>query len=225
MGRSDSRSTLSHFAGTPLIGFVAPSPPDGVALHAESHCWGGDGSLLFPRRLSHHSTSLTPPGSSGLHLQALHPFRGLRPIVPGSAPGCSLSGISFRRGRLRFMLRTGGLHLPKRRLGPTLRRPDLAERRWAATRVSWHLPRPDSHRLVVVSLQDAPRWRNGAVPMATLVSPDHLGYPLWLLLPGGGPCSGRQRAVLVGGVVGAESPRVVGGAGRVQAPIYSPRAS
>src|SRR4029453_3024590 len=52
-----------------------------------SHVWGGDRSLLFPRRLSHHSTSLTPPGSSGLHLQALHPFHGLRFIVPSSAPG------------------------------------------------------------------------------------------------------------------------------------------
>ena len=83
-----------------------------AGIPVRSHCWGGDGSLLFPRRLSHHSTSLTPPGSSGLHFQALHPFRGLRQIVPGSAPGCSLAGIPFRRGRLRFMLRTGELHLP-----------------------------------------------------------------------------------------------------------------
>src|SRR5439155_14351933 len=83
-------------------GFVAPSPPARSAPE-RSHCWGGDGSLLFPRRLSHHSTSHTPPGSSGLHLQALHPFRGLRQIVPGSAPGCSLAGILFRRGRLRLM--------------------------------------------------------------------------------------------------------------------------
>ena len=168
MGRSDSRSALAHFAGSPRIGSVAPNPPkDGLSVG--SHCWGGDGSLLFPRRLSHHSTSLTPPGSSGLHLQALHPFHGLRPIVPGSAPGCSLAGILYRRGRLRFMLRTGGLHLPKRRLDPALRRPDLSGRRRAATRVSWHLPRPDSHRLVVVNFQDAPRFQDcgRAEPLAT----------------------------------------------------------
>src|SRR6266545_6511094 len=112
MGHSDSRSALAHFAGAPLIGSVAPNPHRQVGVPVESHCWGGDGSLLFPRRLSHHSTSLTPPGSSGLHLQALHPFHGLRPIVPGSAPGCSLAGILYRRGRFRFMLQTGGLHLP-----------------------------------------------------------------------------------------------------------------
>ena len=62
--------------------------PDG------SHCWGGDGSLLFPRWLSHHSTPHTPQGSSGLRFQALHPFHGLRPHVPGSAPCWSPHGES-----------------------------------------------------------------------------------------------------------------------------------
>lgn len=46
--------------------------------------WGGDGSLLFPHRLSHHSMPSTPQGSSGLLLQALHPFLGLRPQAPES---------------------------------------------------------------------------------------------------------------------------------------------
>ena len=55
------------------------------------HSWDGDGPLLFPHRLSHHSAPSTPPGSSGLHLQALHPFLGLRPPWPGSAPDWSLS--------------------------------------------------------------------------------------------------------------------------------------
>src|SRR6266567_4471051 len=50
MGRSDSRSALTHFTGTPLIGFGAPRPPLEMAPQG-SHCWGGDGSLLFPRRL------------------------------------------------------------------------------------------------------------------------------------------------------------------------------
>ena len=52
------------------------------------------------------------------------------------------------------MLRTGGLHLPQRRLDPTLRRPDLPERRWAATEVSWYLLRLDFHQQVIMSLQD-----------------------------------------------------------------------
>src|SRR6266851_3631713 len=43
-----------------------------------SHCWGGDGHLLFPRWLSHHSTPSTPSGSSGLRFQVLDPFHGLR---------------------------------------------------------------------------------------------------------------------------------------------------
>ena len=83
-----------------------------------SHCWGGDGPLLFPQWLSRRSTPSTPQGSSVLHLQDLHTFRGLRPGVPGSAPCWPLTGISSRRGRLRLMLRTGGLHSPYESLTP-----------------------------------------------------------------------------------------------------------
>ena len=118
MTSSDSRSALPHFVGySAYRGSSLPVHRLG-RLTERSHCWGGDGSLLFPRRLSHHSTSLTPPGSSGLHFQALHPFHGLRPIVPGSAPGYPLAGMTYRRGRLRLMLRTGGLHLPKKKARP-----------------------------------------------------------------------------------------------------------
>ncbi len=92
MTSSDSRSALPHFV-VGCSGYRAGRSQSTPPLAPErSHCWGGDGSLLFPRRLSHHSTSLTPPGSSGLHLQALHPFHGLRPLYPGSAPGWSLAG-------------------------------------------------------------------------------------------------------------------------------------
>ena len=80
--------------------------PDG------SHCWGGDGSLLFPRWLCQRSTPSTPLGSSGLHVQVLRPFHGLRPWIQDSAPSWLLSEGRSRRGRLRFMLRTAGLHLP-----------------------------------------------------------------------------------------------------------------
>jgi len=58
----------------------------------ESHCRGGDGSLLFPHRLCQRSTPSTPPGSSGLRFQALHPFPGLRRGTRGSAPGSAPCG-------------------------------------------------------------------------------------------------------------------------------------
>src|ERR1700730_1249625 len=41
------------------------------------------------------------------------------------------------------------------RLDPALRRPGLPKRRRAATKVTWFLLRPDLHRLVIVSFQDA----------------------------------------------------------------------
>src|SRR5262245_8465981 len=56
-----------------------------------SHCWGGDGSLLFPRWLCQRSTPSTPLGSSGLLLQGLHPFPGLRPWIRDSAPSWLLA--------------------------------------------------------------------------------------------------------------------------------------
>jgi hypothetical protein len=94
MTSSDSRSALPHFVGFSAYR-VRRSQSTPRLAPKRSHCWGGDGSLLFPRRLSHHSTPLTPPGSSGLHVQALHPFHGLRPLYPGSAPGCSLTGSPY----------------------------------------------------------------------------------------------------------------------------------
>jgi hypothetical protein len=47
---------------------------------------GRGGPLQFPSPPSCHSTSLTPGGPSGLQFQDLHPFHGLRPEDPGSAP-------------------------------------------------------------------------------------------------------------------------------------------
>src|SRR5713226_10573731 len=51
-----------------------------------SHCWGGDGPLLFPRRLSHRSTPSTPQGSSGLLSKFFTPSNGLHLSSPSSAP-------------------------------------------------------------------------------------------------------------------------------------------
>src|SRR5712692_7704172 len=78
-----------------------------------SHCWGGDGSLLFPRWLCQRSTPSTPLGSWGSPLQVLHPVHGLRLQPRDSAPSWSPRGgeISTRQA-FAFMLRTAGLHLP-----------------------------------------------------------------------------------------------------------------
>lgn len=46
-------------------------------------------SLLFRHLLSQHSASNTPESSSGLHIQILHPFHGLRHCMTGSALSCS----------------------------------------------------------------------------------------------------------------------------------------
>src|SRR6516225_6299714 len=47
---------------------------------------GRGGPPQFPPPPSQRSTPHTPGGSSGLRFQALHPFHGLRPERPGSAP-------------------------------------------------------------------------------------------------------------------------------------------
>src|SRR3954452_9657410 len=124
MGRSDSRSALPRFTGALLIGFVAPSPRPGWL--PGFHSWGGDGPLLFPHRLSRHSAPSTPPGSSGLHLQALHPFLGLRPPWPGSAPGWSLS-----RGQI-LSTRQVSLHATDWRVAPSAGFPARARPRASA---------------------------------------------------------------------------------------------
>jgi len=75
-----------------------------------SRCWAGDGSLLFPRWLVHHSTPLAPPGRRGctpsssplpwpsLNRQARLPVGPLRVVIYDAA------GFAF-------MLRTGGCTL------------------------------------------------------------------------------------------------------------------
>src|SRR5437667_10728629 len=92
MTSSDSRSALPHFVGCSAYRVRRSQSTSSVGFTERSHCWGGDGALMFPRRLSHHSTSLTPPGYSGLHFQVLRTFRGLRPLYPGTAPCWSLAG-------------------------------------------------------------------------------------------------------------------------------------
>ena len=77
-------------------------------LSQSSHCRGGDGPLLFPCWLSHHSTSLTPRGSSGLHSKRFTPSLAFALSTQARLPVVLLAEGDFRRGRLHVMLRTGG---------------------------------------------------------------------------------------------------------------------
>src|SRR6266571_7440778 len=56
------------------------------ALSSPSPCRFIPAHPQFPPPPSERSEPHTPGGSSGLRLQALHPFPGLRPDDPGSAP-------------------------------------------------------------------------------------------------------------------------------------------
>src|SRR5439155_1735270 len=104
-----------------------------------SHCWGEDGSLLFPRWLCQCSTPSTPLGSSGLHLQALHPFRGLRLVTRDSAPSGLLAEPTLSTRQASLHAADRWLAPSQGGLAPALRRPGLPERRLAATKVAWFL--------------------------------------------------------------------------------------
>src|SRR5439155_4209637 len=112
------------------IGLVAPSPPPD---------WLPGLSLLGRRRVSPGPTSARPPFHA---LYAAGFFGAAAPSaspLPWPSPTQPRLGSS-RRGRLRLMLRTGGLHPPlvsQRGLDPALQRPDLSVRWRAATKVAW----------------------------------------------------------------------------------------
>ena len=99
----------------PVIGRDAsdahPQPPGRV------------GPPQFPPPPSERSAPSTPGGSSGLHIQALHPFHGLHPEGRGSAPPPpdKPGTLTTRQASLR-------------RYGPLSRSPNMGFRRWAPTR-------------------------------------------------------------------------------------------
>src|SRR5262249_16596602 len=78
-----------------------------------SHCWGGDGSLLFPRWLYQRPTPPTPLGSWGLLFQVLHPVHGLRLQPRDSAPSWSPLGGEITTRQV-------SLHAADRWLAPSL---------------------------------------------------------------------------------------------------------
>ena len=111
MGRSDSRSALPHFKLISLIKFAPPSPPLGWHLRGLTagaktglSC-SHNGCPAVPRPLRRRvprcciSKLFTPSMAFAKSHQAR------LPVDP-------LQGNLSRRGRLRFMLRTGGLHSP-----------------------------------------------------------------------------------------------------------------
>src|SRR6516164_1115092 len=71
----------AHFPDSPVIGRAAPT--------SSAASPGRGGPPQFPPPPSQRSTPHTPGGSSGLRLQALHPFHGLRRVALGSAPPLS----------------------------------------------------------------------------------------------------------------------------------------
>ena len=161
-------------------------------------------SLLFPRRLCQRSTPSTPLGSSGLLLQVLHPFHGLRQGRRDSAPSLAPCAGSLSTRQASLYAADRWLAPSQRGLDPALRRPDLSERRRAATKVTWFLLRPDLHRLVIVNFQDAISpgllaLDLGCAPSyTTLPSAFALGAPamaLPLLSLRGLPRPGRQHDV------------------------------
>ena len=117
MGRSDSRSALAPFAGSLLIGFAAPGPPPGrhprgLTARAETglSC-SHDGCPTVPRPIRRGVPRGCTSKRFAPSLAFAHPLRARLPVGP-------LAGQTSRRGRLRFMLRTGGLHPSRGRARP-----------------------------------------------------------------------------------------------------------
>ena len=84
---------------------------------------GRGGPPQFPSPPSERSAPSTPRSSSGLRFQALHPFHGLRPDRPGSAPP-----LPTRRWA------TNDAAGFASRYGPLSCSPQRGFRRWASTR-------------------------------------------------------------------------------------------
>ena len=103
-------------------------------------------SPLFHRLLSQHPV---PPYAGGFFtaaFQVLHRFHGLRYCMNSSAPSCPLSGLTFRRCKIHFMLRAAAL-LPFLRGLHRFSTPGHPDALDACYVASWQLPRPDLHRL------------------------------------------------------------------------------
>ena len=107
---------------------------------------GRVGPPQFPPPPSERSTPHTPGGSSGLRFQALHPFHGLHPDDPGSAPPLPCPKAGW------LTTRQASLHAADRSVAPPKGLSTLGfdPARYqteppACYRASWQLPGRDSH--------------------------------------------------------------------------------
>jgi hypothetical protein len=114
------------------------SPPQGLP--------GRQGLLQFLSLPSERSAPHTPRSTSGLLLQALHPFHGLRPDHPGSALPKPIT------------TRQVSLHATDRPFAPPkglstlgFDRNRFQSQPPVCYRAPWRLPGPDSHRLATTS--------------------------------------------------------------------------
>ncbi len=121
-----------------------------------AHCWGGDGSLLFPRWLCQRSHALYAAGFFRAASPSSSPLPWPSSVDPGLGSQLAPFGeVSYDAAGFASCCGPLACTLPRRGLDPALRRPGLPERRRATTKVTWFLLWPDSHRLVIVSFQDA----------------------------------------------------------------------
>src|SRR6266498_2882030 len=111
MTSSDSRPALPHFVGFSAYRVRRSQSTSSVGFRAAS--------LLGRRRVSPVPTTTFPPfhapyaaGFFGAASPSASPLPWPSPTLPGLGSRLVPYGVSLRRGRLRFMLRTGGLHLP-----------------------------------------------------------------------------------------------------------------
>ena len=129
------------------------------------------GALLGWRRVSPVPMMAVPPfhalyaaGFLGAALPSSSPLPWPSPLPPGlGSPWPPCGG--------RFSTRQASLHAADRWLAPSRGGLDPAQRRRAATKVAWPLLRPDLHRLVIVSFQDAPGSSEGAAVPWSAASP------------------------------------------------------
>ena len=126
IGSTLGRSALARFAGTPLIGLVAPGPPPG-AVPQGSHGRGGDGPLLFPRRLSHRSAPFVRRGvlGGGISKRFTPAMAFARPIQ-ARLPVAPLRAV--------LSARQASLHAADQRFAPSDGRPPRARPRASTPR-------------------------------------------------------------------------------------------
>jgi hypothetical protein len=129
---------------SPVIGRVAPT--------SSAASPGRGGPPQFPPPPSKRSTPHTPGGSSGLRLQALHPFHGLRREARGSAPPLSTRRRAHNDAAASLNAADRLVAPPK---GLSTLGFDPARFQTeppACYRASWQLPGRDSHPLATTSL-------------------------------------------------------------------------